>query len=254
MFFDFDKESLFFINDSCFNANTKEDENYHMNLPALSNFLSRFHFLTYYIDPSLCNNVVILDEDYKKHNILEDLFPKINFFFEYDDLISLNQEGKTFSIIMDNGKDDMKYQEKIIEKFQPYSALIDFYFNQKRYLEGTLLRELFSTREKCKLIVRGFAYRDWKLSNIENQWFYFQNIEKNRNYINPFSNDNRTIYMERGFFNSFDETAMTIVVIDYLKKININVTYNNLINLLIHILDNLVAGKKINLNLEILIN
>ena len=72
--------------------------------------------------------------------------------------------------------------------------------------------------------------------------------------MNPFSNDNKTIYKKRGFYNSFDETAMVITLMDYLKKINKKITFDSLIKLLIFVLDNLVEGKKINLDIEYVIN
>jgi hypothetical protein len=47
---------------------------------------------------------------------------------------------------------------------------------------------------------------------------------------------------------------MTIILMDYLKKINKIVDFDSLIKVLIFVLDNLIEGKNINLDIEYVIN
>ena len=173
------------------------------------------------------------------------MFPQLNFYYSQLDFVYLTQNDIKFVFIsVDNS---MEFSKKIVEKYDPYMALIDFYVKPEVvFLEGVLLRKLFSTENSAKLVVRGISYKKWENIYIEDM--------SEKNYINPITNDNRTIYKDRGFYNNFDETATIMIIIDYLEKINLEINYKNVIKILIYILDNLVEGKKINLNIEYLLN
>ena len=248
---DFDKESLFFITDLSNNVE-KHKLNLPSNLNILSNFLSELQFLIYYINPSQCQHIVYLEKKYDYYHVLNKLFPQLIFHFDYDeDLKILKDNDKTFAIISNSNKEDMEHQKIILEKYPPYAGLVDFYLTDNNYLDGLLIKKLFCKQESTKLVVRGIGYKDWNIKNIKNN---LKNNKFNLDYINPFSRDNRTIYEERGFFNSFDETATIVIIMDYLKKINSEINYDIIMKILLFILDNIVKYKNINLTMEYLLN
>jgi hypothetical protein len=253
----FDKESLFFITDD-YIKEEKERLNTSFNFKILSEFLSEIQFIIYYINPSQCDNIVYLNPINHHYDILKKMFPMINFYFDHDEALDrLSENDKTFAIISNTSYKDMEYQKLIIERYDPYAALLDFHLNSQpeyKYLDGILYRKLFSNSANLKLVVRGIGYKYWKLNNCTRQWVNYQTETSNNKYMNPFSNDNKTIYKERGFYNTFNETAMTIILMDYLKKINKLINFDSLIKILIFVLDNLIEGKKINLDIEYVIN
>lgn len=255
MFYNFNKESLFFISnfskknikllDNRSVRDYREEEKKTINLRYLSEFLSHFFFLTYYLDLSQCNSIVILEKIPYNINVLKKLFPQLKFYYSQLDLKYLSQNDIKFVLI---SNDNMVFNRKIVEKYDPFMALLDFKIEKgdNYYLEGVLLRKLFSSDNSAKLVVRGISYRKWENIHIEDM--------SEKNYVNPISDDNKTIYKERGFYNNFDETATTVIIIDYLEKINLDIKYENVLKILIYILDNLIEGKKINLDIEYLLN
>jgi hypothetical protein len=263
MYHEFNKESLFFLTDQIRKDNCEETEN-ELNLDYLSQFLSEFQFLIYYVDPSLCNNIVYLnsDQDTGKHKLLKHLFPYLNFYFDYQqDLKTLTENGVPFCIISNSKQDDMDFQKAIIEKYQPYAALLDFYRQEMyaikdfQYLDGLLLNRFFQKGVyHWNLVVAGIGYKTYNKDDLTHKDMKINNIKRSCKFMNPFSKDNKTIFKERGFYNSFDQTATVILIMDYLSKNNQKITFNSIIKILIYILDNLIENKKINLDLEIVMN
>lgn len=257
MFHSFDKQSLFFLTDNNPSKNVKiNDEKIH--LEYLSNFLSELQFIIYYIDFSLCNNIVFLNPEKSNEKLLKYLFPQLNFYFNYEeDLKILSENNIPFCIISNINNDEMEFQKLIIEKYQPYAALLDFHFSNQyeiknyKYLNGLLMKKIFYKKFSLKLVVRGIGYKDYNLINLTKNLI---NSNQKCKYINPISNDNKTIFKERGFYNNFDETATIIIVMDYLKKFNKDINFDRIIKLLIYILDNLIKNKKINLDIESVIS
>ena len=58
-------------------------------------------------------------------------------------------------------------------------------------------------------------------------------------FENPIDKEKRFIYPELGLYNDFDSVYFTNVVIDYMKKINIDITKESVKKLLKYILDNI---------------
>ena len=257
MYHNFNKESLFFLTKQIRNDNCKELQNI-LNLNYLSQFLSELQFFIYYIDPSLCNNIVYLnpEKNTNKYKLLKNLFPYLNFYFDYyEDLKTLTEKGLSFSIIANCNYDEMEFQKAIIEKYQPYSALLDFYIIKDfQYFDGLLLNKFFSTDYHWNLVVQGIGYKNYNKEDLIIKYNGINDIKKNCKFMNPFSKDNKTIFKERGFYNNFDHTATIILIMDYLDKFNQKITFNSIIKILIYILDNLIENKKINLDIEIVIN
>ena len=134
MFLNFDKESMFFINDGeikDINYFTSEDAKKLIKQKQLSQFFSELQFLVYYIDPSQCNNIVYLDANFSHQKLIKKLFPSINFYFNYEiDLNYLQENDQTYAIISNSNYEDMQFQKNIIVKYQPYAALLDFVFSE----------------------------------------------------------------------------------------------------------------------------
>jgi hypothetical protein len=245
MFVYFNKETLFTFSDI---PNKKVIVNKNrLILPYLANFLSEMQFFTYIVNLSQCNNVVYISDYCHYHILLKKLFPQLNFYYNESDLSILKNDNIPFIII--NNNDDLVYQKYLVEKYEPYAALLNLNCNLHtlKYLDGDIYRKIFDNG--FNLIIRGIGYREWNIDNLKNNI-----IKDNIKYKNPISNDNKKIFKQRGLYNNFDETAMVIIIKDYFKKINKEPNYDNVIKLLIYILDNLYIDKKINLDIERIIN
>lgn len=278
----FDKESLFFFG----NHENKEIKLEDMkpsviDIEPLCLFLAEMQLFVYYLDISQCNNILYINTGNKKHLLLlAQLFPSINFhiysetidkelFNKYNNVFIymtvfdnqsvLEWSNKNFPIGIISYKDNESYSQRIIiEKLNPYIALVDFEpeGNEYEFLEGELLRPIFSpVSYTSRLIVRGVAYKTWDVKNYKNYIDYHHcRVRPYCKFLNPFSNDHKTIYKERGLYNYYDETSLMVIIIDYLKKINQTINFNNIIAILIFILDNIHHSKKINLDIERIIS
>ena len=163
-------------------------------------------------------------------------------------------------------QDDMEMQKSWVEDLQPVAALLKFRlpfyekFNVKKfngarynYLDGIVYRQIFGGRNtsETRLLIRGIAYRDWDFKIYEEQLFYHNQIIREKcKYFNPITNDQSPILEERGLCNDFDSVALTVVVMDYLKKTNVPVKHEYIMKTLYFILDNTYMKKKIDLKME----
>lgn len=163
-------------------------------------------------------------------------------------------------------QDDMEMQKIWVEDLNPIAALLKFRlpfyekFNVNKfngtkynYLDGIVFRQIFGGRNtsETRLLIRGIAYRDWDFKIYEEQLFYHNQIIREKcKYFNPITNDEKPILKERGLCNDYDSVALTIIVMDYLKKTNVTINKSNIDKLLLFILDNTYMRKKIDLNVE----
>ena len=163
-------------------------------------------------------------------------------------------------------QDDMELQKSWVEELKPCVALLKFRlpfyesFNLDKfkdglynYLDGIVYRQVFGGRNtsETRLLIRGIAYRDWDFKTYEEQLFYHnQVVRKDCKYFNPISGDESPILPERGLCNDFDSTAITLIVMDYLKKTNVPIKLDNIMKTLYFILDNTYLRKKIDLKME----
>jgi hypothetical protein len=157
---------------------------------------------------------------------------------------------------------DMLLQQKWVEVLKPDTALLKFRLPYPRkdettftrkYLDGVLLRGIFSKKDstESRLLIQGQAYRDWRIDNYEKITAYHnQYVRCKKKFNNPIDGTNNPIYEKRGLENDFDSTIFTIIVMDYLKKINKPITYKSVINIIDYILDNCYEEKDIDLILE----
>lgn len=163
-------------------------------------------------------------------------------------------------------QDDMEMQKVWVEKLNPTAALLKcrFPFYEKynfdkfkngkyNYLDGIIYRQIFGGRNtaETRLLIRGIAYRDWDYKIYEEQLFHHnQVVRKKCKYFNPITNDESPILKERGLNNDYDSTALTVIVMDYLKKTNVPVRDDYIMKTLYFILDNTYLKKKIDMNIE----
>ena len=237
MYLDFNKESLFFLTDEDYLENIDLELDYKNLIKSkyLSDFFSLLNLMIYYTDTSSCNNFVLIDYDVDFTDKLKKFFPEINFYIDYESsLQNLKKEGLNFAMIFNNSLENMKFSQVLITKYDPYIAMVNYHFDNdlNYYLDGLLLRDYFSIDRKARLIIRGLATRKWRDDKIENRWRAFQNCREKNKYLNPIDNTKSTIYMEKGLYNSMDDCYITLLAIDYLKKINKNPSYNNVVKIL----------------------
>lgn len=158
---------------------------------------------------------------------------------------------------------DMLLQQKWVEELKPDMALLKFklpYQGQSdisakyhKYLDGTLMRQLFPRKNstETRLLVRGIAYRLWDAENYEKMMAYHnQDVRTNFKFLNPITNDESPIYPEKGLYNNFESTAMAVIIMDYLKKVNMSLNKSNFETILNYILNNCYHDKKINLQVS----
>ena len=153
---------------------------------------------------------------------------------------------------------DMKLQEQWVIDLEPYAALLkfrlpyayDFILKEgltRKYLDGTVFRQLYhqDNSSETRLLVKGIGYRDWNLLAYEQVNHYHNAITRCEvDFKNPIDNSDNPIYPEEGLKNKFDATAMTVVIYDYLKKINMTPSEENIKILIKYILNNItISGK-----------
>lgn len=159
-----------------------------------------------------------------------------------------------FEVLVDA---DMRLQEYWVKELKPYLALLKFRppyptdkITKSVYLDGVVFRQIFAKRSSAetRLLVKGIGYREWDLDVYDRMNAYFNGkIRTKTKYLNPVDGSKNTIHKEKGVMNDYESTAMTIIVMDYLKKINALVNKENVVKLLDFILDNCYSDKKINL-------
>ena len=157
-------------------------------------------------------------------------------------------------------REDMIIQKEWVEQIKPSLSLLKFklqYPNEEKkkeaYLDGTVFRQIFPRQSSCetRLLVSALAYRDWDLRSYERMNAYHNRVIRPKAlFFNPIDGSKNPIYNKKGLTNDFESTAFTIVVIDYLKKINMKVTETNIKKILDFILDNTYDDRKINLRAE----
>jgi len=171
-----------------------------------------------------------------------------------------NEEIVLISDIGKTGMSDLLIQKEWIEQIKPVLSLLNFDFPQadkqnklQSYLDGTLLRQIFASSgsSETRLLIKGIAYRDWDLVTYKKMNSYFDHYIRQKGlYFSPIDGSKRPIYKKKGLYNDFESTAFTIIVIDYLKKINSLVSETNILKILDFILDNCYANRKLNLIAE----
>jgi len=201
-------------------------------------------------------NTYFTDEDVEKWQNFKEPF----FFISDIRNLTVGDYGSNLSKREDVVWGDMMLQQDWVEKLKPVLSLLKFKLpyptkeeNHKNYLDGTVLRQLFARRSSAetRLLVTGLAYREWDLNNYERMCAYHnQIIRKKAFFFNPLNNNKEAIYEEKGLNNDYESTALTIVVVDYLKKINMSSSETNVKKILDFILDNTYDDRKINLRAE----
>jgi hypothetical protein len=156
---------------------------------------------------------------------------------------------------------DMLLQQTWVEQLKPALALLKFRLpypdivkkETQYYLDGTVFRQIFArpSSAETRLLVTGLAYRDWNLINYDRMNAYFNRYIRPKGlYFNPIDGSKKPIYKRKGLYNDFESTATTIIVMDYLKKINSVINETNILKILDFILDNCYGSRKLNLNTE----
>lgn len=156
---------------------------------------------------------------------------------------------------------DMLLQQEWVEQLKPALALLKFRLpypdvvgkKTQRYLDGTVFKQIFArpSSAETRLLVKGIAYRDWNLQTYECMNAYYNRYLRPKGlYFNPIDGSKRPIYKKRGLYNDFESTALTIIVMDYLKKINAIINESNILKIIDFILDKCYSERKINLNVE----
>ena len=76
--------------------------------------------------------------------------------------------------------------------------------------------------------------------SYERKLFHHNSVIRSKHlFENPIAKEKRFIYPELGLYNDFDSVHFTHVVIDYMKKVNMDITKESVRKLLKHILDNI---------------
>lgn len=156
---------------------------------------------------------------------------------------------------------DMLMQQEWVKQLKPALSLLKFRLaypdvvkeKTQTYLDGTVLRQIFArpSSAETRLLVKGIAYRDWDLTTYDRMNAYFNRYVRAKGlYFNPIDSSKRAIYKKKGLYNDYESTALTIIAMDYLKKINAIVNETNILKILDFILDNCYASRKLNLNAE----
>ena len=150
---------------------------------------------------------------------------------------------------------DMNLQRKWVEEIKPLYSLLKFRLpyaedfeiekgKNRDYLDGIIYTQAFckSSSSESRLCVLGkqITGRDWDIMSYERKLFHHNSVIRSKHlFENPIAKEKRFIYPELGLYNDFDSVHFTHVVIDYMKKVNMDITKESVRKLLKHILDNI---------------
>jgi len=183
----------------------------------LSEFLAILTTLVFYTDPSESNKVLLLTKNQKSYgSLICELFPDYDFSFDQKFNIDQNN-GKWIKtkikqereiIFVDN---ILKYKHEI-ENWNPYLVMGVFKLRENvNFLDGILLRPIMG--DKCRLLVKGIAYRNWNKKNLYRLIEY--HLYKVRNlysFFDPITGDDNFDY---------DTSAYRYILAEYLAKVNL---------------------------------
>ena len=153
---------------------------------------------------------------------------------------------------------DMNLQKRWVEEIKPLYSLLKFRLpyaedfeldkgKTRDYLDGIVYIQPFckSSSSETRLCVFGkqITKRSWDILSYERKLFHHNSvIRRNTFFRNPIDDYKRFIYPEIGLYNDFDSVFFTNIVIDYMKKINMNINQESIRKLLKYILENIKDG------------
>ena len=156
---------------------------------------------------------------------------------------------------------DMNLQKRWVEEIKPLYSLLKFRLpyaedfelkkgKTREYLDGIVYTQAFckSSSSETRLCVFGkqITNRDWDILSYERKLFHHNSITRNKYlFENPIDKEKRFIYPDLGLYNDFDSVYFTNVIIDYMKKINMEVTKDSTKRLLKHILENITDNRSL---------
>ena len=157
--------------------------------------------------------------------------------------------------------EDMKLQESWIKELDPTVSLVKFRLpfaydfilreGEKRpYLNGEVCFQIYNkpTSSETRLLIKDKEEKDWDIVEYERKMYYHNCMTRNKKkFKNPINRKINDIYPERGLFNDFDSTYLTVLVIEYIRRTEENITEKKVKKILDFILDN-IGSRKMNLN------
>lgn len=175
--------------------------------------------------------------------------------FLISDIRSLNYQGKSKNkakaeqIVWEN----MKLQQSWYEEIKPYAGLFKFKLpyatsynleqgKTRSYLDGIIFRQVFQKENssETRLFTRGMGYREWNIETYERKISYHNSTIREKSlYKNPIDLSNNPVYKEKGFTNNYDSVCSTMILKDYLQKVNADVNMSNVRSLIDYIIDNI---------------
>lgn len=185
----------------------------------LSEFLSILLTLVFYTDPSECNRVMVLTSNQASYAyLLCEMFPDYKFSFtetiSTDHQNHKNIKSKSISkhrgdiIFVDN---ILKYKEEIHE-WDPY--LIMGVFRPKtnvEFFDGILIRPVMGV--KCRLLVKGIAYRSWNKKNLCRLVnYHLRKVRHHYKFYDPVTGEEGVDY---------DTATYRYILSEYLVKVNL---------------------------------
>jgi hypothetical protein len=193
-------------------SNDQDDE-------LLSEFISILTTLTFYTDPSESNKVLFLTKNQQFYSSLFcELFPDYYFTFASDQKISIDhdngiwiksrKEQEKEIIFVDN---ILKYKHEI-EQWDPYLMMGVFKPRENvSFLDGILLRPVMG--DKCRLLVKGIAYRNWNRKNLDRLVnYHLYKVKQNYRFYDPVTGDEDI---------SYDLATYRYILSEYLSKVNL---------------------------------
>tara|TARA_Y100000592_G_C5472399_1_gene320293 strand:- start:1685 stop:2644 length:960 start_codon:yes stop_codon:yes gene_type:complete len=152
---------------------------------------------------------------------------------------------------------DMIIQQGWVKNIKPIHSLLKFKLpsssehssDVKEYLDGTIYLEPFSNTESMETklcISRENLYtKNWDLVDYEEKLCHHNfEVRSNHKYKNPLSN-HTMIFEKYGLMNDYDSLYLTNVVMDYLDKINMDKSEENVKNMIEYIMKNIKLSAEI---------
>lgn len=152
------------------------------------------------------------------------------------DIINNNLESqKRWTLMIRPAIASLKFRFPFAWDFIPKEDLI------RNYLKGTVLFQVWGPKKtsETRLIVDpSFEMQQWSVKYYENLTTYHTFVTRSENrYYNPFDGSKNPISPELGLTNDYDSTGTVHIMIAYMKKMNISIEKDDVLNLIRYVID-----------------
>lgn len=152
---------------------------------------------------------------------------------------------------------DMLLQQSWVEEIKPRYSMLKFRLpyaekfilekgKTREYLDGVVYLQPFCKRasSETRLVIDGenLFSREWDLLDYEQRLaFHNKIVRAHKKFQNPLGKS-KLIHSDIGLYDDYDSTAFTYIMLDYMKKVNMDRSPSVVKKFLEHVLSNIKKG------------